>query len=73
MSSTSNTQAPAVVEVKAADVQDNGSVFCPNPKMALWSTHPKVFIDLTHGGQGKCPYCGTLYKLAAGEHLHSAH
>lgn len=65
--------AKAIVEVLAADVQDNGSVFCPNPKMALWSTHPKVFIDLAHSGEGKCPYCGTVYRLKAGEVLHSGH
>jgi len=63
----------ALVEVTAAEVQDNGSVFCPNPKMALWSTHPKVFIDLGHDGQGKCPYCGTIYKLKDGETLHGGH
>ena len=63
----------SIVEVTAQDVQENGSVFCPNPKMALWSTHPKVFIDLTHTGEGKCPYCGTVYKLKAGEVLHSGH
>jgi len=63
----------ALVEVTAAEVQDNGSVFCPNPKMALWSTHPKVFIDLAHDGQGKCPYCGTVYRLKAGETLHGGH
>ena len=67
------SEAKAIVEVLAADVQDNGSVFCPNPKMALWSTHPKVFIDLAHTGEGKCPYCGTVYRLKAGEVLHSAH
>ena len=65
--------AKAIVEVLAADVQDNGSVFCPNPKMALWSTHPKVFIDLAHSGEGKCPYCGTVYRLKAGEVLSSEH
>jgi len=67
------SDAKALVEVTAAEVQDNGTVFCPNPKMALWSTHPKVFIDLSHDGQGKCPYCGTVYKLKAGETLHSGH
>ena len=41
--------------------------------MALWSTHPRVFIDLTHGGKGQCPYCGTLYKLKAGEVLSGGH
>ena len=67
------SEAKAIVEVMAADVQDNGSVFCPNPKMALWSTHPKVFIDLAHSGEGKCPYCGTVYRLKAGEVLHGGH
>ena len=67
------SEAKAIVEVMAADVQDNGSVFCPNPRMALWSTHPKVFIDLAHTGEGKCPYCGTVYRLKAGEVLHSGH
>lgn len=67
------SEAKAIVEVLATDVQDNGTVFCPNPKMALWSTHPKVFIDLTHTGEGKCAYCGTVYKLKAGEVLHGGH
>ena len=67
------SEAKAVVEVRAADVQDNGSVFCPNPKMALWSEHPKVYIDLSHAGEGKCPYCGTVYKLKAGEALAHGH
>ncbi len=67
------TQAPATVEVSAKDCQHNGSVFCPNPKMALWSNHPRVFIDLSHDGQGQCPYCGTAYKLKAGEVLSGGH
>jgi len=46
-------------------------VFCPNPKMALWSTHPRVFIDVATTGEGKCPYCGTVYRLKAGEKVHA--
>ncbi len=69
----STTKAPATVEVTAQDCQDNGSVFCPNPKMPLWSTHPRVFIDLSHEGHGRCPYCGTEYKLKAGEVLSGGH
>ncbi len=61
----------AVVEVTAKDVQGPGVVACPNPKMALWSTHPKVFIDVATTGGGKCPYCGTDYVLKAGEKLHA--
>jgi uncharacterized Zn-finger protein len=59
----------AVVEVTAKDVQGPGVVACPNPKMALWSNHPRVFIDVSHG-EGKCPYCGTVYRLADGEVIH---
>jgi uncharacterized Zn-finger protein len=65
-------QAPAVVEVRAKDVMGDGVVACPNPAMPLWSNHPKVFIDVAHG-PGKCPYCGTVYRLQAGETLHGGH
>jgi uncharacterized Zn-finger protein len=61
----------SVVELAAADLVGHGSTFCPNPKMPLWSGHPKVFIDVGHSGEGKCPYCGTVYRLKAGEQLHS--
>ena len=61
------------VEVSAADLQGPGVVFCPNPKMALWSTHPRVFIDVATTGAGKCPYCGTVYRLKAGEKVVGAH
>ncbi len=63
----------SVVEILAKDVQGPGVVPCPNPKMALWSNHPRVFVDVTHEGGGKCPYCGTVYRLKAGEVLHGAH
>ena len=54
------------VEVTAKDLQGN-AVYCPNPKMTLWSGHPRVFIDVATTGEGKCPYCGTVYRLKAGE------
>ena len=60
----------AAVSVTAEDLQGPGVVFCPNPKMALWNAHPRVFIDVASTGQGKCPYCGTLYRLAAGVAVH---
>jgi uncharacterized Zn-finger protein len=65
MSST-ETPARATVEVTAQDLQGPGVVFCPNPKMALWSNHPRVFIDVATTGEGSCPYCGTRYHLAGG-------
>lgn len=60
----------ATVEVTAADLEGPGVVFCPNPKMTLWSAHPRIFIDVTTTGQGQCPYCGTLYRLKAEEVVH---
>ena len=62
-----------VVEVTAQDVQGPGVLTCPNPKQVLWSAHPRVFIDVATTGQGKCPYCGTVYRLKTGEVLHGAH
>ncbi len=67
-----STKSPkSVVELAAADLLGPGVAACPNPKMALWSNHPRVFIDLAHTGEGVCPYCGTVYRLKAGEHLHA--
>ena len=63
----------AVIEVAAKDLQGPGVVFCPNPKMPLWSNHPRVYIDVATTGEGQSPYCSTLYKLKAGEKLHAAH
>lgn len=67
------TQAKSVIEVGAAELQGPGVVFCPNPKMPVWSHHPKVFIDVATEGEGRCPYCGTVYKLKDGEHVHHGH
>jgi uncharacterized Zn-finger protein len=38
-------------------------IVCPNPRMPLWSSHPKVFLELNDEGVAKCPYCGTRYQL----------
>jgi uncharacterized Zn-finger protein len=58
--------ASSIVNVGPADLHGPGVVFCPNPKMTLWSNHPRVFLDVASTGEGRCPYCGTLYRLAGG-------
>ena len=63
--------SPSAVEVTAKDLQGHGAVSCPTPKMPLWSNHPKVYLDVVTTGQGKCPYCGTVYQLRAGEKVHA--
>jgi len=52
------SEAPAVA-VKPADLP----VFCPNPAMPLWSSHPRVYLDVGETGTARCPYCGTEYRL----------
>jgi len=62
----------ATIELTAKDLNQAGGVYCPNPlaKMDVASTHPKVYLDVAHHGQAKCPYCSTVYKLKSGEHFH---
>ncbi|MDE2371874.1 MAG: zinc-finger domain-containing protein [Burkholderiales bacterium] len=67
----SKQEPKAVVELAAADLEGPGVTFCPNPRMPLWSGHPRVFIDVATTGEGRCAYCGTVYRLKAGEHVHS--
>ena len=64
-----------VVELLAIDLNHQGGVFCPNPKaeMKLWSGHPKVYLDVARTGEAKCPYCGTVYRLKAGEAVGHGH
>ena len=59
----------------ATDLNPQGGVFCPSPKadMKLWNSHPKVYLDVAKTGEAKCPYCGTVYKLKAGEHFGGGH
>ncbi len=59
----------AVVELLATELNPQGGVFCPNPMagMPLWSNHPRIYLDVAHTGAVKCPYCGTVYRLKAGE------
>jgi uncharacterized Zn-finger protein len=64
-----------VIELKASELNAQGGVFCPNLKadMKLWNSHPKVYLDIAKTGEAKCPYCGTVYRLKAGETVSHAH
>ncbi|GGP25243.1 zinc-finger domain-containing protein [Silvimonas amylolytica] len=56
-----NTQR--VIEVGAADLP----LHCPMPDMMKWNAHPRVFLPIDRTGEALCPYCGTQYRLKAGE------
>ena len=68
--STSST-----IELLASELNDQGCVYCPSPKadMKVWNNHPKVYQDVARTGQAKCSYCGTVYRLKAGEHFDAHH
>ena len=63
------------VELLATDLNQQGGVFCPSSKadMKIWNSHPKVYLDVARTGSAKCPYCGTVYSLKAGEHFGAGH
>lgn len=67
------THAP--VELRADELNHQGGVFCPNPRadMPVWNNHPKVYLDVARSGSAKCPYCGTVYQLKAGEQVAGGH
>lgn len=64
-----------VVELLASELNSMGGVFCPSAKadMKLWNTHPRIYLDVAGSGSAKCAYCGTVYKLKAGEHFAGGH
>lgn len=47
-------------EVRRADLP----LSCPQPSMALWNSHPRVYLAIeAEGGESTCPYCGAQYVL----------
>jgi len=52
--------AKGAIEVRADDLP----IHCPLPASSLWNSHPRVYIPVQeNGGEARCPYCGTLFKL----------
>lgn len=49
------------IEVSRRDLP----VACPTPDMALWNSHPRVWLPLASARDGRlvCPYCSTEFVL----------
>src|SRR5512142_2299049 len=60
--------AARVVELSASDLP----AFCPNPAMPLWSSHPKVFLDVVNESEAICPYCSTRYRLKGSDQVENS-
>ena len=37
---------------------------CPLPSMALWNSHPRVYLPIEAERECQCPYCGAHFVLA---------
>lgn len=48
-----------LIELTADDLP----AYCPNHRMPLWSSHPRVFLDVVNEREAMCPYCGTRIVL----------
>lgn len=57
------------IEITAKDLP----LHCPTDAVALWCSHPRVFLDIAATGHAACPYCGTKYKLKEGEQVPGHH
>lgn len=62
------TEKLEAIELDANDLPAH----CPHSTMPIWSSHPRVYLELGHTGSAKCPYCGTAYRLKPGTVI-SAH
>jgi uncharacterized Zn-finger protein len=54
---------PANAENQYAVTRADLPLSCPMPGMALWNSHPKVYLAVEATGSAKCPYCGAQYTL----------
>lgn len=46
-------------------------VCCPMPDMAVWNSHPRVYLPVEETGEAMCPYCGATFHLITNPaHIH---
>lgn len=56
---TQPANAQTRYEVKRSELP----LSCPMPSMALWNSHPRVYLPIEASGEARCPYCGAQYVL----------
>lgn len=58
-SHVSQANTEQVYKVSRADLP----LSCPTTEMALWNSHPRVYLPIEAEGNVTCPYCGARYIL----------
>ena len=66
---TEPKQQMSFVELDGKDLP----AYCPNPTMPIWSSHPRIYIPFDDHGEGKCTYCGTVYRIKPGTSVKGHH
>ena len=65
--SADSTTATALIQPNAenryAVTRADLPLACPMPGMALWNSHPRVYLPVEDTGEAQCPYCGATYSL----------
>ncbi|MEO5629450.1 MAG: zinc-finger domain-containing protein [Thermomonas sp.] len=62
--STHTASSPANAQQRYEVHRADLPLSCPQPSMALWNSHPRVYLAIeAEGGQSQCPYCGATYVL----------
>ncbi|NIV74016.1 MAG: zinc-finger domain-containing protein [Gammaproteobacteria bacterium] len=60
---TDENGAPANAENRYEVTRADLPLSCPMPEMALWNSHPRVYLPIEKTGRAKCPYCGADFYL----------
>ena len=62
---TATARAPANAERRYEVQRSELPLSCPTPAMALWNSHPRVYLPVEKTGWAKCPYCSAEFTLKA--------
>jgi uncharacterized Zn-finger protein len=54
---------PANTQLQYEITERDLPLSCPSPAMALWNSHPRVYLAIEQTGWAKCGYCGAEYTL----------
>ena len=60
---TSTEPLPANTERRYTVKRAELPLSCPTPAMAVWNSHPRVYLPIEATGSAKCPYCGAVFVL----------
>lgn len=64
MSDPTTASSPANAQTRYDVHRADLPLSCPLPSMALWNSHPRVYLPIEdEGGESQCPYCGAHFML----------